>query len=582
MRNLKVGNKLIVSFGTILILFIISIMVGLFNLNSVKVQLNQFYDAPYPVQAASLNLKANLEGQQKSVFRAIATTDTSILTPVLQQAESYGTAIQENLSVIKEKFAGDKQWVTDLANDIAEWDKIKTAALNMATDNSISSEEISKYMQENSIAVTTAVNDSLQKVIDFANQRGERLIQSTNKAEMSTMFLLITMCGASVLIGIALCIYITKSIVAPLVEIRKASNEMSQGKLDAQISYQSKDEIGQVSDSMRETLTTLSSYIRDIDHVMGELAGGNLNIQTTADFRGDFISIQKSIQNLTDSMNETLTQINQSADQVASGSDQVSNGSQALSQGAAEQASSVEELAATINEISSQVNKNATNALQASAKANSVGEEMISSNQQMQDMIQAMEEISSSSNEIGKIIKTIEDIAFQTNILALNAAVEAARAGAAGKGFAVVADEVRNLASKSAEASSSTASLIEGSLRAVEHGARIADATAKSMESVVEGAKEMAATVDRISEASKEQANSIMQVTQGVDRISDVVQTNSATSEESAAASEELNNQAQVLKGLVSRFRLKGISTSFQPDFDDQPEQPLFEMGSKY
>ena len=218
----------------------------------------------------------------------------------------------------------------------------------------------------------------------------------------------------------------------------------------------------------------------------------------------------------------------------------------------------MQELAATINEISNRVKQNADNAQQANAMAGSVSTEMNVSNEKMQRMIQAMGDISNCSSEIGKIIKTIEDIAFQTNILALNAAVEAARAGTAGKGFAVVADEVRNLASKSAEASQNTSALIENSLKAVENGTKIADETAQNLLQAVNDVNEMTNIIGQISEASSNQADAISQITMGIDQISSVVQTNSATAEESAAASEELSSQSQIMRSLVGRFRLKG------------------------
>ena len=238
------------------------------------------------------------------------------------------------------------------------------------------------------------------------------------------------------------------------------------------------------------------------------------------------------------------------------GAEQVSSGAQTLSQGATEQASTIEELAATISEISQQINDTAQNAAQASDHMNTVGSEAEESKRRMQKMLGAIGDIKNSADEIGKIIKTIEDIAFQTNILALNAAVEAARAGSAGKGFAVVADEVRNLANKSQEASKSTSVLIENALQAVANGTSIADETAQSLVSVVEGVDGVRETIELISGASNEQAIAISQVTQGIDQVSSVVQTNSATAEESAAASEELSGQAQMLKELVSQFRL--------------------------
>ena len=289
------------------------------------------------------------------------------------------------------------------------------------------------------------------------------------------------------------------------------------------------------------------------------MVSGDFTVDSVCEeeYTGGFHPLLISFRGIAEKLNDTMQQISQSSTQVASGSEQVSNGAQALSQGATEQASSVQELAATINEISSRVNQNADSAQQANAKAGNVSAEMNVSNDKMQQMIKAMGDISNCSNEIGKIIKTIEDIAFQTNILALNAAVEAARAGTAGKGFAVVADEVRNLASKSAEASKNTSDLIENTLKAVERGTQIADETAHTLFQAVSDVNEMTGIIGQISEASSAQADSISQITMGIDQISSVVQTNSATAQESAAASEELSSQSQLMKSLVGRFKLK-------------------------
>ncbi|MEG2088308.1 MAG: methyl-accepting chemotaxis protein, partial [Angelakisella sp.] len=265
----------------------------------------------------------------------------------------------------------------------------------------------------------------------------------------------------------------------------------------------------------------------------------------------------QSIQQINSSLGSTLSQINNAAEQVASGSGQVASGAQALSQGATEQASSVEELSATITEIAGQVRQNAENTKNANEQAAIVKGEIENGDKQMRALAAAMQDINNSSGEIAKIIKTIEDIAFQTNILALNAAVEAARAGAAGKGFAVVADEVRNLASKSSEAAKNTTVLISHSIEAVGNGTRMADSTAGALDRITTGAAKISALVAQIAAASGEQAVSIAQVNEGVSQISDVVQNNSATAEESAAASEELSGQAGMMKELISKFHFK-------------------------
>lgn len=381
-----------------------------------------------------------------------------------------------------------------------------------------------------------------------------------NKAVIETSLWLIAVCIAALIILLLITLLVLKKMLSPMQNVVHAAESISRGELNVDIHYTSEDEIGILSHSFRKMTETLKEMVYDVRYLLGEMAEGNFNIKTKAEssYVGDFEAFILSIRKLNIKLSETLSQINQSSDQVSAGSDQVSSGAQALSQGAAEQASSVEELAATITEISQQVNHTATNAQEAIQRANETGDQVMQSNQQMQEMLKAMGEISDSSREIGKIIKAIEDIAFQTNILALNAAVEAARAGSAGKGFAVVADEVRNLASKSSESSKSTSALIERSLRAVENGTRIADETARALLAVVDGAQEVTQKIDNISQAANEQASAIMQVSQGIEQISSVVQTNSATAEESAAASEELSSQAQMLKELVNRFKFRG------------------------
>ena len=363
-----------------------------------------------------------------------------------------------------------------------------------------------------------------------------------------------------ILIGLLVSFKLAVSIAKPVQEIKEAMVAMADGEFDkAVVTHHSKDELGVLAENIRKTIERITFIIQDLSYGLISISKGDFTLSSKNEsaFVGAYAPLAKALNKIISDLSDTLGQIGVASDQVASGSEQVSTGAQALSQGATEQASSIEELSATIAEISTQINQNAHNALNAKEVSEKAGAEILQSNHEMTRMVEAMNDISNKSNEISKIIKTIDDIAFQTNILALNAAVEAARAGAAGKGFAVVADEVRNLAGKSAEAAKITATLIEDTVKAVENGANMAEQTAQSMLSVVDGAKEVSNIVQRISTASTEQANAVAQVTQGVDQISAVVQENSATAEQSAAASEELSGQAQMLKELVSKFKLR-------------------------
>lgn len=351
---------------------------------------------------------------------------------------------------------------------------------------------------------------------------------------------------------------VTKQTLKPFNDIVSAAENLSKGNLDINLDTGSTDEIGQVSIAFNTVAKSLKEYVTDINYLLGEMANYNFDIKSKnlSVYIGDYKNTLNYLRNIKTNMHATISQIQKSSSQVNLGAEQVSSASQSLSQGAVQQASSIEELSATISEIAEHVKHNAKNAQNASSQSNETGAGVMESNAQMSQMISAMNDITDKSNEIGKIIKTIEDIAFQTNILALNAAVEAARAGTAGKGFAVVADEVRNLATKSAEAAKNTTDLIEQTVSAVANGSKIADETATSLLTVVEKAGKITDLISEIAKASEEQSNSIAQVSAGIDQISGVVQNNSATAEESAAASQELNAQADLLNNLVDKFKI--------------------------
>ena len=378
-------------------------------------------------------------------------------------------------------------------------------------------------------------------------------------AVKTTVISMVLLSACALILIIAVIFLLLHRLLRPIKSIVSAAAEIADGNLNVQIAAESEDEVGRLARTFLKMVQNLNVIVSDVDYILGKMAEGDFDVRTNSEesYVGNFRGILSSMRTLNIKLSNVLMQINTAADQVSDGSEQVSSGAQALSQGTTEQASSIEELAATINEISLHVKQTAENAVQAREQTIHAGCEVDSCNHQMQEMIAAMDEIGEMSGQISKIIKTIEDIAFQTNILALNAAVEAARAGEAGKGFAVVADEVRNLASKSAEASKNTSALIEGAVRAVEKGTNIANETAHMLNKVVESAQAVSETVDKIADATKEQSSAIGQITVGVDQISSVIQTNSATAEESAAASEELSGQAQMLKALVNQFNLR-------------------------
>ncbi len=377
----------------------------------------------------------------------------------------------------------------------------------------------------------------------------------------TSMIITIVMIGAFIAIGFIIAIKFAKKIGEPLKDCSERLELLADGDLHSEIPEVDADnEIGLLKNATEKIVVDLRDVISTLDYALSEISNGNLNVDISDKldlFKNDFEPMMVSINKIVDSLNSTLYQINVAGEQVASGSHQVSNGAQILAQGATEQSSAVEELVATITEVSEQASITSENIKKAQNIANKSSIATEKGQEQMKQMIIAMDEITTTSNEIGKIIKNIDDIAFQTNILALNAAVEAARAGEAGKGFAVVADEVRNLASKSAESAKDTEILIQKSITAVENGMAIVLETAKSLEEIVEGAGESSNVISDIAKANSMQTELISQSNAGVEEISAVVQTNSATSEESAAASEELSSQAEMLKELIDKFKLK-------------------------
>ena len=434
----------------------------------------------------------------------------------------------------------------------------------------------------NSKFVADEVEDNLRILIEMMETTSDDKDLELNTQLMALTILQVVVMVVAILITILYCALLIKAITVPMAKLSEAAKKMTMGDIDVDCKKVYNDDLGELLDEFAQ----MSEAIRVQTDITEAISKGDLTME--ANPRSDRDVLGKAIVRLLSENNMTLSSVKEASTQITVGSEQVANASQALAQGSTEQASAIEQVTASMDEVTQRTKANATEAGEANALVHNIKNMATSGNDQMKSMIQAMDDINASSETISKIIKTIDDIAFQTNILALNAAVEAARAGVHGKGFAVVAEEVRNLAAKSAAAASETAEMIDDTIHKVGNGTKIAQDTAKSLDEIVTSIDEIVGLISNITSSSNDQATAISQIDQAISQVSTVVQTNAATSQECAAASEELSNQAVTLKNLMARYQLlSGAGNSYvdnTPSYDNsEPTISLDDdFGSKY
>ncbi len=582
LKNMKVKKSLLLGY---VITIVISALLNATSLSMMKAQNNKYQDLiGREIEASIMVMQARNSANiaARNLRDILLIPDDPANDKMEARAHEVVKDLTDYLAKLSELYPEDmdRAPLEDYLAAVESWKNNLQDILSM-----YHSHDIAGAIRDIQTDCTPALNAMAEKAVKLDNMMTDSMAQKVEQIHRTVMITIIAMIVCMVvatLCVIALATKIVYSIVEPTKEVHEALVGFSRGELDIPVEYESENELGEMCDALRVSQKNLNGIIQEETYLLGEMAKGNfaLKFQNEDMYVGALTAVKDSISTINQNLSDTLTQINLSAEQVSAGSEQVSTGAQALAQGATEQASAVEELSATINEISGDAQKTAKRSEEALERANYTGARVDESAQNMEEMVQAMGRISDSSQEISKIIATIENIAFQTNILALNAAVEAARAGSAGKGFAVVADEVRNLSAKSDQAAKATKELIDHSITSVQDGNAIVERVSTSLQKTVEATNELKGSIDEITKAIEHQAEAITQVTDGIEQISCVVQTNSATSEESAATSEELSSQASIMRNLMAQFTLhtteqdfRGAAPSDSYQYDAQGDQ---------
>lgn len=549
-RTVSVKWKIMLPVYFVILFFIIGMCIQFVSLKKCSNRVTDMHDKYFQATEKSNELKLSIVQVQQWLTDVGATRSIE----GLKDAQEYAQKVKNLVTELENLVPENKEMLEHISKD---FEPFYQTGVKMANTYLEEGTEDGNQMMEEFDNVAKTLDKSMAEYLDALGKEVDGSVSLINKSINQMIIFVVIICAVAFFFSGFVLITVKKLIVTPIKHIKDMSTELKNGNLSIKNDYLKKDEIGELSAGMNETAATLNTYIREISEYTKELEHGNLQTDISENFSGDFIVLKDSLKNVGNALNDMMEEIHTTSNGVATGAEQVAIGSQTLANGSSEQSQSIERLQETITTTTDNIMVAADTAQEANNRVHRVGEVAKTGNEQMNQMIDAMDKISQSSNEIGKIIKTIEDIAFQTNILALNAAVEAARAGEAGKGFAVVADEVRNLASKSAEAAQNTTALIENSIYAVQNGAEIANTTAESLSEVVVGVEEVVNTIGEISDVLQRQTSEVEIIKNEIADIASVTQNISATAEENGMASEELSGQSDRLKELVNRFQLK-------------------------
>ena len=554
-KSMKLETKLKLGYGVVITAMILSAILSFLSLARLQNSMRKFDNNIVRSDQAVSNCRININIAARNIREMIINGDTSSYQKYVNKVDEVMASTKEQLVILRNADIVDDETIDSYEDLINNWSSIGYKIISYELDGKteLAKKEILTLCApalDGVIEASKALTADTEAAIDKA-------ISESNIIFWTAMIVIFIFVIVSLWISITIANVIINSVMEPLTEIEKLTEDLCNGSLQANITYDSDDEMGELAKHIQEAIVTISSYVEDIDTHMEQFSKGDFRVNPHSTWKGDFKTILEAFQVFEKNMAETVTGIREVAAQVGSGAEQVASSANDLAQGATNQASVTEELLASIETVSTQVSANAKSAKEISGKVDDIGVAIEKSNDKMKEMVTSMKAINETSREIGKIISTINDIASQTNLLALNASIEAARAGEAGRGFAVVADQVSLLAAQSAEAAKNSANLIQTSVEAVVQGMKMAQSAAEQLEEVAEKSTIIVHEVNDIAVALGEQAYAFDEINAGVGQINDVVQNNSATSEESAAASEEMASQAMVLTELMNKFKVR-------------------------
>ena len=554
LENMHLKERISYGYRKVIIMMLVS---GLLSIAVIVVLFANMMNYVYRVNAADQAVKIcrmNVNAAARNIREMALNEDTSTYESYEQTVEKLLAEVNSQLEIMKQTGVVPDELYTEYSSALNDWGNIGYSIMNEIKEGN-RDEAIEDILNE----CTPALNKSVETVIKL-----DELTDELDKRDVTNTII----CAIVGLAGIVICLIfawvltkktskrVLETILEPIRAIEDVAKELTEGNLHSNLEYHSDDEIGRLAHSMRKSTRILGTYIDDIDRAMKLFSEGNFDVQPEVEWRGDFVGILNSFMAFEKSMADTVKGIQNVSDQVSSGAEQVAASANDLADGATNQASVVEELTATVTGVSEQIEHNSNAAKEISGRVGDLGGAILESNGKMREMVDSMNEINQASQEIDKIIATINEIATQTNLLALNASIEAARAGEAGKGFAVVANQVNVLADQSAQAAKESAALIESSVSAVEKGMVVAKETAAQLEEVADTSKIITREVTGIAETLETQAAEMKQINLGIEQINDVVQTNSATSQECAAASEQMSDEADGLREMIRKFKV--------------------------